>query len=228
MNFIKLTSDILANKELNANQKLILAYIQSYQLNDKDCYSKLSEMAETLGMPIATVKRNVNALESKGIIKRGLIKDILNTTKPQYKNRKATVYVGLNGVENEAEISPAENEPTPAINSDFFIDEIFNEEIDYQKNMNELDKIMAEFNITTEEPKEEKSDEEKYDITTLYNQLGDELEDDENFSIYRDIQNTLGVEITKTDLIDYLTNCNHNNLDKIKNRLNKIELKQVA
>ncbi|OAB78769.1 helix-turn-helix domain-containing protein [Cochleicola gelatinilyticus] len=100
--FIKIPTELRKRKDLTTTHKVILGYLLSFQLNGKYCYQTQKEIAEELGTPFSTIKRNITQLEKKGIIKTDFVKNITQKKK-QYKNRKATIY-------NEFKI--AQNEPS--------------------------------------------------------------------------------------------------------------------
>lgn len=123
--FIKIKSNLLSRKDLTATQKIIISYVESYQVNGNILYETMSEISEKLGMSLPTLKRNVKNLIKLDIIKHIKIcnitkdayaKSILDKSKNpkpvkrQYKNRKALI---LNEMSDSNEVIEENNTPTP-------------------------------------------------------------------------------------------------------------------
>ena len=90
--FIKLDYQLIQRTDITLHQKLIIAYLKSFQVNNKVCYQTQEEIAETLSFSISTVKKNIKNLKERNIIKIGMFSEF-GIKKNQFKNRKATVYI---------------------------------------------------------------------------------------------------------------------------------------
>jgi len=90
--FIKLDYQLIQRTDITLYQKLIIAYLKSFQANNKVCYQTQEEIAETLSFSISTVKKNIKNLKERNIIKIGMFSEF-GIKKNQFKNRKATVYI---------------------------------------------------------------------------------------------------------------------------------------
>ena len=100
--FIKLSNDILRRKDITPTEKLLIAYLQSFQVNNKVCYQTEEEIAEELGMSVRTIKRTVKKLVDNNVCKKE--KASLYSGKRQYKNRKAIIVITPSDTQNTLNI----------------------------------------------------------------------------------------------------------------------------
>lgn len=92
--FTRINEVIRRNKEITSSQKLLIGYLNDYQLNGLTCYQTAEELAYELGISVSSINRDVTKLVAKGLVKRGSFSEMGVDGKKQYKNRKATVYIG--------------------------------------------------------------------------------------------------------------------------------------
>jgi DNA-binding Lrp family transcriptional regulator len=66
--FLKMSYDILENKQLNAGEKITLALIYSFHNNKKEMYMSYGKMASRMGVSRTTAIDRINSLREKGYI----------------------------------------------------------------------------------------------------------------------------------------------------------------
>jgi DNA-binding Lrp family transcriptional regulator len=66
--FLKMSYDILENKQLNAGEKITLALIYSFHNNKKEMYMSYGKMASRMGVSRTTAVDRINTLREKGYI----------------------------------------------------------------------------------------------------------------------------------------------------------------
>ncbi len=66
--FLKMSYDILENKQLNAGEKITLALIYSFYNNKKEMYMSYGKMALRMGVSRTTAVDRINLLREKGYI----------------------------------------------------------------------------------------------------------------------------------------------------------------
>jgi len=99
-NYKRIPDSILKNKELADSEKLLLAYLYTYQYTVVDskviitnnfCFETQENLADELGTTLRTLQRTIQSLKEKGLIfqtKKGSVDG-----KRQFKNRKAIIMV---------------------------------------------------------------------------------------------------------------------------------------
>ena len=112
--FLKLDYQLLNNKNLSLNQKVIIAFLQSFQAVNKYCFHTQMEMSEKLGIPIATLKREIKFLLENNIIFKE--PKSLKDGKRQYKNRKSLIFIDENN-QPKTETTPVFIESLPSVTS---------------------------------------------------------------------------------------------------------------
>jgi biotin operon repressor len=104
--FIKLNKELLKRKDITSTQKLIISFLQSYQINNNYWYSGEADLSEELGISKSTLKENIKSLEKKKIIFKSEDK---NYIQHRFNQRKAIVLVDSN--------NPYPTDNTPNITS---------------------------------------------------------------------------------------------------------------
>lgn len=100
--YTKINQELRRRKDISPSQKLLLGYLNDFRLNGLICYQTTKELACEIGVSHSTIIRDIEKLIKKQLIKRGSFSET-GVTKRQYKNRKATVYIGN---DNFNEIKP--------------------------------------------------------------------------------------------------------------------------
>lgn len=112
--FLKLDYQLLNNKNLSLNQKIIIAFLQSFQAVNKYCFHTQMEMSEKLGIPIATLKREIKFLLENNVIFKE--PKSLKDGKRQYKNRKSLIFIDENN-QPKIVVTPIIKETLPSVTS---------------------------------------------------------------------------------------------------------------
>ena len=92
--FTKLESELLARTDLNLGEKVIIAYINSFQSNNKYCFEEQKTIAVKIGVSIRTLEGILSSLKKKGLIFTSTKKEYFNRNK--FQNRKAIIAVDEN------------------------------------------------------------------------------------------------------------------------------------
>jgi len=185
--FIKLNKELLKRKDITSTQKLIISYLQSYQINNKYYFGGEPQLAEELGLSHPTLRDNIKALEKKKIIFKSQEDKYIQHT---FQNRKCIVLVDSNNP------YPTSNELSQQSNTNIPQEEIKplksnNNEIEKQVEMKaeELDKLLTErqngdYNPTSvKNTIVEKPDVVEYETTIKSNQ-GIEMKIDDDLVEY--------------------------------------------
>jgi hypothetical protein len=89
--FLKIDYKLLSNTAHTLSQRILIAYIKGWQVDDKYCIQTQEDIADKLGMSVRTIKDNLVALEAEDVLYVTPAKKVTN--KNQYKNRKAIVLI---------------------------------------------------------------------------------------------------------------------------------------
>jgi hypothetical protein len=92
-NYIKLQKELLQRKDIKPNEKLVIAFIQSYQINNLYYFGGEPELSKELGMVLKTLKRTIKSLEEKKIIFKSQEDKYIKHT---FNNRNAIILVDDN------------------------------------------------------------------------------------------------------------------------------------
>lgn len=98
-NFIKVSTELRRRTDISSTEKIILAYLLSFQANNQVCYQTEEELSFELGISLSTLKRSIVTLIEMNICYKE--KASLHTGKRQYKNRKAII-VSTTQIKEEA------------------------------------------------------------------------------------------------------------------------------
>lgn len=92
--FLKIDSTLLANVNYTPTEKLFIAYLQSYQNDNKYCFDTQEELSKVFGICLRNIKYLIKDLRERGII--FMVPKSQIDHKSQYKNRKAIILVDDN------------------------------------------------------------------------------------------------------------------------------------
>jgi DNA-binding Lrp family transcriptional regulator len=92
-NFFKVYyNDILSNKKLNSNEKLLIFYLKSFQDNNKVCFQTQNDIADILGLSPKTLEKVIYSLKKQELIFTSNDRKYLTP----FNNRKAIILVDEN------------------------------------------------------------------------------------------------------------------------------------
>ena len=172
--FIKLNKELLKRKDITSTQKLIISYLQSYQINNKYYFGGEPQLAEELGLSHPTLRDNIKALEKKKIIFKSQEDKYIQHT---FQNRKCIVLVDSNNP------YPTSNELSQQSNTNIPQEEIKplksnNNEIEKQVEMKaeELDKLLTERQNGDYNPTDVKNTIVEKPVVIIKNNFGDDVE----------------------------------------------------
>ena len=91
--FIKLQKELLKRKDITSTDKLIISYLQSYQINNNYYFGGVPQLAQELGLKTDTLYKVIDKLEKKKIIFKSQEDKYIQHT---FQNRKCIVLVDSN------------------------------------------------------------------------------------------------------------------------------------
>ena len=151
--FMKLDFELLKRTDLTIEEKLIISYLKSYQINGKVCYQTQEDISITLGLTTIMLKRKIKELQLKKIIFLSNDRKYLIP----FQNRKAIILVDNNNPLPIAETKSDKELDTNSIDNssklikdcqakDFIEEKIISkaETLEYLSNLNKQKAIIRE------------------------------------------------------------------------------------